>query len=81
MFGSFSQLTQKIRDYLTARDPGDLFQKILARLEDDFEASSGRPDLVRDATSAIWCSSRGMAEDELREFLDVSAASSSIYQQ
>lgn len=37
MYGSFRTLTDKIRDYLTAANPGDLFAKILERLEGDFE--------------------------------------------
>lgn len=30
-----------------------------------------RPNLVRDTTCAIWCSSRGMSEQELISFLQV----------
>ena len=30
------------------------------------------PGLVRDATTAIWCSHRGMSESELLTLLDVS---------
>jgi len=37
MYGSFRTLTDKIKDYLTASNPGDLFAKILERLEGDFE--------------------------------------------
>ena len=37
MFGSFRKLTEKIREYLTADTPGELFAKILERLEEDFE--------------------------------------------
>ena len=37
MYGSFRTLTDKIKDYLTADSPGDLFAKILERLELDFE--------------------------------------------
>ena len=37
MFGSFRKLTSKIQEYLTADTPGDLFAKILERLEQDFE--------------------------------------------
>ena len=37
MYGSFRTLTEKIDDYLTADNAGDLFAKILSRLEDDFE--------------------------------------------
>ena len=37
MYGSFRQLSAKIREYLSADNPGDLFAKILERLEEDFE--------------------------------------------
>lgn len=40
MYGSFEQLTNAIRSYLTAEDPGKLFVKILERLETDFENGS-----------------------------------------
>ena len=37
MYGNFRLLTDKIRGYLEAETPGDLFAKILERLEQDFE--------------------------------------------
>ena len=37
MFGSFRLLESKIKEYLSAGTPGDLFAKILERLEQDFE--------------------------------------------
>ncbi|XP_013386754.1 TPR repeat-containing protein DDB_G0287407-like [Lingula anatina] len=73
LFGSFEQLGNKVREYLTAGTPGDLFAKILARLEGDFEDES-RPGLVKDTTAAIWCSHKGMSEGELRDLLDVPPA-------
>ena len=36
VYGSFRTLTQKIQEYLQADNPGDLFAKILERMEDDF---------------------------------------------
>ncbi|CAG2215023.1 NPHP3 [Mytilus edulis] len=33
-----------------------------------------RKDLVRDATTALWCSNRGMSESELVELLDIPSA-------
>ncbi|XP_064632184.1 uncharacterized protein LOC135490720 isoform X2 [Lineus longissimus] len=75
IYGSFSSLSQKIADYLLADTPGDLFTKILERLEADFEKGSiERAGLVRETTVAIWCASRGMSEDELRELLQVPSA-------
>ena len=37
MYGNFRTLSKKITEYLTAESPGDLFEKILERLEGDFE--------------------------------------------
>ncbi|XP_030833932.1 TPR repeat-containing protein DDB_G0287407 [Strongylocentrotus purpuratus] len=72
VYGSFYELTAAIKTYLQARDPGQLFVKVLERLESDFERGEhGRPNLVRDTTCAIWCSSRGMSEQELISYLQV----------
>ena len=38
MYGNFRSLTAKIEEYLVADTPGDLFAKILERLEQDFES-------------------------------------------
>ncbi|XP_076109505.1 uncharacterized protein LOC143078527 [Mytilus galloprovincialis] len=75
MFGSFRTLTNKISEYLSAESPQDLFAKILERLEDEFEkGQTPRKDLVRDATTALWCANRGMSESELVELLDIPSA-------
>ncbi|XP_063416845.1 uncharacterized protein LOC134699089 isoform X1 [Mytilus trossulus] len=75
IFGSFRQLTDKIKEYLSARNPQELFAKILERLEHDFETGTNpRKYLVRDATTALWCSNRGMSESELIELLDIPSA-------
>ncbi|XP_063951363.1 uncharacterized protein LOC129253865 [Lytechinus pictus] len=75
MYGSFSQLTTAIKSYLAADDPGALFVKILQRLENDFETGAvSRPNLVKDTTTAIWCSHRGMSENELMTMLKVPSA-------
>ncbi|XP_071504967.1 uncharacterized protein [Diadema antillarum] len=72
IYGYFFKLTDAIRRYLEASDPGELFVKVLERLEADFETGeNGRPHLVRDTTCAIWCCSRGMSEQELLTFLQV----------
>ncbi|XP_071959589.1 uncharacterized protein [Antedon mediterranea] len=74
MYGSFYQLTSAIKTYLLADNPGELFVKILERLENDFEVGSfERPGLVRDTTTAIWCSNKGMTEAELTEYLQVTS--------
>ncbi|XP_038072011.1 uncharacterized protein LOC119740704 [Patiria miniata] len=72
MYGSFFQLTTAIKEYLAAGSPGELFVKILDRFQDDFEQGIvERPGLVRDATTALWCSHRGLSEQELLEILQV----------
>ncbi len=38
VFGSYEQLTSAVKDYVKAKDPGELFVKILERLELDFES-------------------------------------------
>ncbi|XP_033109971.1 uncharacterized protein LOC117111194 [Anneissia japonica] len=74
IYGSFYQLTNAIKTYLRADDPGKLFVKILERLETDFESGPyERPGLVKDTTTAIWCSNNGMTEAELTEYLKVSS--------
>ncbi|KAJ8300745.1 hypothetical protein KUTeg_022264 [Tegillarca granosa] len=75
VYGSFSKLTRKIEEYLTASNPGDLFAKILDRLETDFENEEEfEKALVRETTTAIWCSHRGMAESEIVDLLEVPSA-------
>ena len=37
VYGNFRKLTEKIQEYLQADSPGELFAKILERLEVDFE--------------------------------------------
>ena len=39
MYGNFFQLTTAIKGYLAASNPGELFVKILDRMENDFEQS------------------------------------------
>ncbi|XP_038058559.1 uncharacterized protein LOC119729838 [Patiria miniata] len=70
MYGNFFQLTTAIKEYLAASNPGELFVKILDRMEKDFEQSIVEsPGLVRNATTALWCSHRGLSEQELLQFL------------
>ena len=40
VFGSFEHLTDAVKEYVKAKDPGELFVKILERLEKDFESGS-----------------------------------------
>jgi nephrocystin-3 len=67
VFGSHEGLSQRITECLAAQEPDDLFEVILARLEEDL----GR-DAVKKLLEAIWASSEGMSEDELIGFTGVS---------
>ncbi|XP_019626894.1 PREDICTED: uncharacterized protein LOC109471895 isoform X3 [Branchiostoma belcheri] len=72
LYGEFETVTTRIQHYLEAENPGVLFGKILERLENDFETGvNTRKYLVRLSTSAIWCSHRGLSEEEMVSLLDV----------
>lgn len=72
MYGSFFTLTDKIKEYLEADSPKSLFSKILQRLEEDY--ADNKKSIVKETTVAIWCSKRGMSEEELRSFVDIPSA-------
>jgi tetratricopeptide (TPR) repeat protein len=63
IFGSHEQLDPRIDYYLKAGTVQQLYEKILHRLEEDYERE--RPGLVRDAMSLMWAARRGLAESEL----------------
>ena len=65
LHGEHSTLKEYILHYLNSNDLSDLFQKVLARYEADFEQDW--PHLVRDSLSHIWASRRGMSESELKD--------------
>jgi nephrocystin-3 len=67
VFGIHEQLGTRIKHYLEARTISDLYEKVLARLEEDYE--DDYEDLVGDAMSFIWASRRGLHESELLELL------------
>ncbi|XP_072041437.1 TPR repeat-containing protein DDB_G0287407-like, partial [Amphiura filiformis] len=72
MFGRFEKLDEEITKYLESKNPGELFEKILERLENDFDKGAvSRPGLVCSTTVAIWCSRRGMSEEEMLSMLKV----------
>lgn len=60
------KLDERIDRYLTAPGPAELYEKVIARWEDDYE---GNTDLVGDALSLICASRRGLSEVELLEAL------------
>jgi nephrocystin-3 len=68
-FGSHEELETKMQEYLTARNPSELFDKILTRWEQDFGQNEEDSELVRRALSLIACSRYGLSESELRDLL------------
>ena len=67
VWGVYETLENQIQHYLAAATIGDLFQRILARYEGDYDRE--RPGLVRDALSAIWAARHGLSEAELLDLL------------
>ena len=61
-FGSYEHLDSRIEHYLSAPSITDFFDRVLARMEDDYSANE---DLVRHALTLIAVSERGLSEDEL----------------
>jgi len=64
--GSHETLEPTITHYLEAETIPDLYGKVLARWERDYE---GETDLVGDALSFLWAARRGLSETEWRELL------------
>jgi nephrocystin-3 len=67
VFGIHEQLGSRIGHYLAAQTIPDLYEKVLERLEEDYEKDY--EDLVGDAMSFLWASRRGLYESELLELL------------
>lgn len=65
-FGKHERLDERIDYYLQAKDPYELYARVLVRWEEDYEEGD---DLVGDALSLIWASRRGLTESELLEIL------------
>ena len=73
-FGSFEQLPQRVRHYLEAEDSKDLFQRVLARWQDDFDGKNPESDLpkfdlVRRALTHLWAARQGLSESEWLDLL------------
>lgn len=67
VWGVYETLEDQIRHYVSASSIDDLFQRILARYEGDYDCE--HPGLVRDALSAIWAGRHGLSEAELLDLL------------
>jgi len=60
------ELEKRIGDYLKAETPYALYEKVIARWEQDYEGDS---DLVGDTLSLLWAARRGLTETELLQAL------------
>jgi tetratricopeptide (TPR) repeat protein len=60
------ELEERIGDYLKAESPYALYEKVIARWEQDYEGDS---DLVGDTLSLLWAVRRGLTETELLQAL------------
>lgn len=60
------ELEERIGDYLKAESPYALYEKVIARWEQDYEDDS---DLVGDTLSLLWAARRGLTETELLQAL------------
>ena len=67
LWGEHETLGKTIEHYLTARNPGELYDKILERYEADYERD--RPNLTRDFMSLIFSAGKGLSESELADLL------------
>lgn len=73
-FGSFERLPQRVRHYLEADNPKDLFLRVLTRWQEDFdgkdpEQDKPRLDLVRRALIHLWAARQGLSEPEWLDLL------------
>ncbi|GAB6059856.1 tetratricopeptide repeat protein [Desulfonatronum parangueonense] len=71
-FGSFEKLDDRVKHYLEAHDPNDLFLRVIQRWQDDFDDkdSEGRDrDLVRRALTHLWAARQGLSEPEWLDLL------------
>lgn len=62
MVCTHEELEERIGDYLKAESPYALYEKVIARWEQDYEGDS---DLVGDTLSLLWAARRGLTESEL----------------
>ena len=73
-FGSFERLPQRVRHYLEASNPKDLFLRVLSRWQEDFdgkdpEQDQPKLDLVRRALTHLWAARQGLSEPEWLDLL------------
>jgi len=66
LFGEHERLDERINYYLEAKNPNELYSKVLARWEEDYEDENG---LVGNTMSLLWAARRGLTESEILELL------------
>ena len=69
IFGRHEELRQHLDFYLEAGNTVDLFEKLLQRLENDYEASA--EGVVRKSLSHLAVSHKGLTEEELLEVCEL----------
>jgi hypothetical protein len=67
VLGRYEDLPAYLRHYLSATTPADLFGRVVARWERDFDRN--RPALVRDTLTFLWAARAGLTEGELLDLL------------
>ncbi len=72
LWGDHETLDARLRHFLAAATPAELYDRILARLEEDYE--DDRPGLVGDAMRHLWAARRGLSTAELLELLGTGTA-------
>jgi nephrocystin-3 len=73
-FGSFERLPERVRHYLEADNPKDLFLRVLIRWQEDFDGKhpaqdEPKLDLVRRALTHLWAARQGLSEPEWLDLL------------
>jgi len=69
LFGIHEELPDQIKHYLQAKDPEELYELILARLEKDYEQN--HTGLVGEVMTLLWAARRGLSESEILEILNL----------
>jgi hypothetical protein len=67
VLGRHEDLPARLRHYLGTATPAELYTRVLARWQEDFDR--GHPALVRDSMTLLWASRAGLTERELLELL------------
>ncbi len=73
-FGSFEQLPAHVDHYLEARQPKELFLRVIRRWQEDFdqrepEQDKSNPGLVHRALTHLWAARHGLSESEWLDLL------------